>query len=63
MPVMVPGWAVLEEILRDFALEDPHEEFAVTLTVPETKVVGKVTEMEEVPKPLLITAPVGTVQV
>ncbi len=48
---------------RDFAVEDPQAELAVTLTVPETKVVGKVTEMEEVPKPLLITAPVGTVQV
>ena len=46
---MVPGWAVLEEILRDFAVEDPHEEFAVTLTLPEAKVAGKVTETEFVP--------------
>ena len=49
VPVMVPGWAVLDARLRDLAVEDPQAEFAVTVTEPETKVEGYVTEMAVVP--------------
>jgi hypothetical protein len=46
---MVPGCEVLAATERDLAVEDPQAEFAVTLTVPEAKVAGKVTETEFVP--------------
>ena len=49
VPVMVPGCEVLDARVRDLAIEDPQTEFAVTLTVPEAKVAGKVTETEFVP--------------
>ena len=46
---MTPGWAVLAATAKDFAVEDPQAEFAVTVTEPETKVEGYVTEMAVVP--------------
>ena len=46
---MVPGCEVLDARVRDLAVEDPQTEFAVTLTVPEAKEAGKVTETEFVP--------------
>ena len=49
VPVMVPGCEVLAATERDLAAEDPQAELAVTLTVPEAKVAGKVTETEFVP--------------
>ena len=49
VPVMVPGWAVLAATASAFATELPQAEFAVTVTEPETKVDGNVTEMAVVP--------------
>ncbi len=63
VPVMVPGWAVLEATDNDLAAELPHAELEVTLTVPEVNVEGKDTETLVVPCPLLMMAPLGTSQV
>ena len=49
VPVMTPGCEVLAATERDLAAEDPQTELAVTLTLPEAKVAGKVTETDVVP--------------
>lgn len=49
VPLIVPGVAVFDAIANDLAVELPHEEFAVTLTVPEVNVDGNVTETLVVP--------------
>ena len=49
VPLIVPGVAVFDAIESDFAAELPHDEFAVTLTVPVVNVDGKLTETLVVP--------------
>ncbi len=60
---MAPGVDGEDRIDKVFAALEPQVLFAVTLIVPVVNGVGKVTLMEAVPCPLLITEPAGTDQV
>ena len=60
---MAPGVDGFDRIDNVFATLEPHALFAVTLIVPDANGVGKVTFIEAVPCPLLITEPAGKVQV
>jgi hypothetical protein len=62
VPDMAPGWAVTERTVRLVAVLFPQLLPELTVTLPEVNPVGNVTEIEVVPCPLLITAPLGTVQ-
>ena len=59
---MVPGWAVLEATASVRAVLVPQLLLAVTDTLPVVNPEGKVTEIEVVPSPPLMTALAGTVQ-
>ena len=60
---MVPGVVGFERIDNVFARLEPQVLFEVTLIVPDVNGVGRVTFIEAVPCPLLITEPAGTDQV
>ncbi len=60
---MEPGVVGVDRIDKVFAALEPQALFAVTLIVPDVNGVGKVTLIEAVPCPLLITEPAGTDQV
>ena len=60
---MAPGVDGEDRIDKVFATLEPQVLFAVTLIVPVKNGVGKVTFMEAVPCPLLITVPAGKVHV
>lgn len=60
---MAPGVVGVDRIDKVFAVLEPQALFAVTLIVPDVNGVGRVTLMEVVPCPLLITEPAGTAQV
>ena len=62
VPEMFPGWEVTERTVRLVAVLFPQLVPALTVTLPEVYPEGNVTEIEVVPCPLLITAPLGTVQ-
>ena len=59
---MVPGCAVAERTASVRAVLAPQLLLAVTDTLPVRNPAGKVTDTEVVPCPLLMVAPVGTVQ-
>jgi hypothetical protein len=60
---MEPGVVGVDLIDKVFAVLEPQALFAVTLIVPDVNGVGRVTLMEVVPCPLLITEPAGADQV
>ena len=63
VPVMVQGCAVVERNVSDLTALFPQELPADTVMAPLVNGVGKVTEMDVDPCPLLIVTPAGTVQV
>ena len=62
-PVIIPGAGGIDDNAKVLAVLEPHKLFAITLKVPETKLLETSNVTDVVPCPVTIDVPIGAVQV